>query len=154
MDLSLDVIGAHLLQNRRLMRAPIWLYRHGLGILLGPRILMLEHVGRTSGLPRYVCLEVVERPSPSVILIVSGFGERSQWYRNLKQQPECFVSVGSLRRVPAKARFVPQEEAAQVLVTYRDAHPTAWRRLRGAIEEAVGHEVEGLPMVELTLSRN
>lgn len=151
MDLRLDSLGARLLQNRRLMRTPIWLYRHGLGVVLGPRILMLEHVGRTSGLPRYVCLEVVERPSPSVILIVSGFGARSQWYRNLRHRPECFVSVGRLRRVPAHARFVPQREALRVLIRYREAHPKAWQRLRGAIEEAVGHEIEGLPMIELTL---
>lgn len=52
---------ARALRNRRLVRSPIWLYRHGLGWLLGPRVLMLEHVGRKTGEPRYVCLEVVQR---------------------------------------------------------------------------------------------
>ncbi|HTM84573.1 MAG TPA: nitroreductase family deazaflavin-dependent oxidoreductase, partial [Mycobacterium sp.] len=39
------------------MRAPIWLYRARLGALLGSRLLMLEHRGRTSGARRYVVLE-------------------------------------------------------------------------------------------------
>ncbi len=147
-----DVIGARALRNRRLVRAPIWLFRHGLGWLLGTRILMLEHVGRTSGLPRYVCLEVVERPSPTTIVIVSGFGTSAQWYRNLRAHPGCRVSVGRRRDVPARGRLLPDAEAAAALDRYREAHPRAWRQLRGAIEAAVGHPVQGLPMVELTLA--
>lgn len=40
--------GAWALGNRILTRAPIWLYRAGLGFVFGSRILMLEHVGRRS----------------------------------------------------------------------------------------------------------
>ena len=112
---------------------------------------MVEHVGRTSGLPRYVCLEVVDRPSPDTVLVASGFGERSQWYRNLRAQPACHVSLGARTRVPARARLMSDEESAAALARYRMAHPRAWRALRGAIEHAVGHPVSGLPMVELTL---
>src|SRR5690606_12262413 len=68
MDLSLSAIGARVLRTRSLVRAPIALYKAGLGWLLGSRILMLEHRGRSSGLRRYVCLEVVERPSPDRIV--------------------------------------------------------------------------------------
>lgn len=38
--------AARMLRSRRLMRAPIWLYRARLGGLLGGRLLMLEHIGR------------------------------------------------------------------------------------------------------------
>ena len=40
--------------RRALFRAPIWLYRLGLGGLLGGRFLLLTHTGRTSGRPRQV----------------------------------------------------------------------------------------------------
>jgi deazaflavin-dependent oxidoreductase (nitroreductase family) len=147
-----NALGARMLRNRRLVRAPIWLYRHRLGWLLGNRILMLEHVGRTSGLPRYVCLEVVDRPSPTTLVVVSGFGARADWYRNLAAHPECRVSTGRRRGVPTQARLMSDDEAAAALAQYQRAHPRAWDQLRGVIEHAVGHPVVGLPMVELTLA--
>lgn len=152
MTRTLDRVVAKLLRSGRLMHGLCWLYRRGAGPLLGPRLLMVEHVGRTTGRPRYVCLEVVERPRPDTIVIVSGFGARAQWYRNLRATPRCHVSTGRLRRVAAEARFLSDAEASQTLERYRQAHPRAWRRLRGAIEHTIGRSVHGLPMVELTLA--
>jgi deazaflavin-dependent oxidoreductase (nitroreductase family) len=147
----IDSIAARLLRRRAFVRAPIWLYRNGFGRLLGQRILMLEHVGRTSGLLRYVCLEVVERPAADVLVVVSGFGTDAQWYRNLQVEPSCKVSIGRRRSAPAQARMMTDGEAAAALDRYRTAHPKAWERLRGAIEKAVGRPVDTLPMVELNL---
>lgn len=146
----LDALTAGLLRNRRFVRVPVRLYRHGLGWLFGKRVIMLEHRGRTSGLPRFVCLEVVERPTPDTIVIVSGFGQRAQWYRNLTADRECYVSSGQRRRVPAQARFMSDDESADALTRYKQRNPRAWQRLRGAIEHAVGSPVDGLPMVELS----
>ena len=151
MDLSPSGLAARALQTRALVRAPVTLYRHGLGWVLGGRVLMLEHTGRRSGRARYVCLEVVDRPGPDRMIIVSGFGERAQWYRNLRADPVCFVSAGRLRRVPAKARFMTSAEASACLGRYQRAHPAAWEHLRQAIEKAAGHPADQLPMVELLL---
>ena len=140
-----------MLRTRWLVRAPIGLFRAGLGWMLGPRILLLEHRGRRSGERRFVCLEVVERRGADRLIIVSGFGERAQWYRNLRAEPRCFVSTGTIRRAPARARFLPDDEAAAALDEYRRRHPRDWRMLKATIENAVGHPVEGLPMVELAL---
>ena len=139
------------LTTRGVARAPIWMYRHGLGRLLGERVLMLEHVGRVSGLPRYVCLEVVARPDRDRIVVVSGFGTRSQWFQNLEARQTCRVTIGRRRDVSARARFLTEEECAAALSAYQAAHPRAWRPLRHAIERAVGHPVDTLPMVELDL---
>ena len=46
--------------SRLLFRAPVWLYRLGLGGLFGKRMLLLNHTGRKSGLPRQAVLEVVQ----------------------------------------------------------------------------------------------
>jgi deazaflavin-dependent oxidoreductase (nitroreductase family) len=150
-DLSPSALAAWALRTRSLARAPITLYRHGLGWVFGQRALMMEHTGRRSGQARFVCLEVVERPSPECIVIVSGFGERAEWYRNLLADPRCFVSMGWLRRAPARARFMASEEASAALDRYQRVHPGAWRRLRQVIEKAVGHPLGQLPMVELLL---
>ncbi len=153
----MDLLGsltAKVLTTRSLVRAPITLYRHGFGWLFGPRMLMLQHTGRTSGQPRYVCLEAVERPRADRLVVVSGFGATAQWYRNLLADPRCRVSSGRDRDVAAMARPMGEAESNEVLVRYARNHPAAWRRLRGGIEKAVGHPVEGLPMVELTLERS
>ncbi len=151
MTSKVDSVGSRLLRTRAVVRAPIWLYRHRAGWLFGSRMLMLEHIGRRSGAPRYVCLEVVERASADEIVVVSGFGTGAQWYRNLRTEPACRISIGKRASVAARATLLSEEESAAVLGRYQKAHPTAWRRLRGAIETAVGHEVEGLPMVNLRL---
>lgn len=145
-------LAARALRSQAIVRAPIALYRVRLGWLLGSRVLMLEHTGRRSGRARYVCLEVVERLTTNEIMVASGFGEHAQWHRNLRQEPRCFVSTGRMRRVPAVAVLLGEEESATVLARYQRAHPRAWARLRDVLEEAVGHPVESLPMVRLTLS--
>ena len=147
-----DLLAARLLQTRGVVRAPIWLYRHRLGWLLGQRMLMVEHVGRKSGLARFVCLEVVERSGSDVVVVASGFGPHAQWYQNLKAHPACRVSIGNRVAVPARARMMSDEEADATIARYQQRHPVAWQRLRGAIERAVQHPVDGLPMVELLLA--
>lgn len=65
--------------QRAVARAPIWLYRLGLGGLLGHRLVLLTHTGRTTGRARQVMLEIVGRDEESGgYLIASGYGTRSQ----------------------------------------------------------------------------
>lgn len=149
----LDSLSARLLQTRSFVRAPIWLYRHRLGWLLGRRVFMLEHTGRTSGLARYVCLEVLDRPTPDVMVVASGFGTQAQWYRNVRANPDCRVSIGTGIGLPARARMLSRPESEAALRRYQQAHPQAWRRLRGAIDKAGRASSDHLPMVELTLIR-
>lgn len=81
--------------QRDLSRAPIRLYRLGLGGLLGHRLLLLTHTGRNSGRRRQVVLEVVGRHEESGgYLIASGFGARSQWFRNIAADPRVYFQVG------------------------------------------------------------
>lgn len=148
-----DSVFARLLQTRALVRAPIWLYQHRLGWLLGHRMLMVEHTGRISGLPRFVCLEVVERRTPGVIVVASGFGRRAHWYQNLEAHPTCRVSIGARVGEPARARMMSDEDGEAALRRYRDKHPIVWRQLRGALEQAVHQRVDNLPMVELRLGQ-
>jgi deazaflavin-dependent oxidoreductase (nitroreductase family) len=65
--------------------------------------LLLEHIGRKSGARRYAVLEVVDHPRADEYVIVSGFGEQSQWYRNVVAKPHVRVSVGLRCNAPALA---------------------------------------------------
>ncbi len=133
--------AAALLRFRWLVRAPIWLYRARLGVVLGSRLLMLEHVGRVTGRRRYVVLEVVDHPGPDTYVVVSGFGERAQWFRNVQADPRVRVYRGSRRPAPAVARRLDADAAAAVLARYAAAHPRSWARLRPVLEQTLGRRI-------------
>ncbi len=144
-------LAGRLLRTRWLVRAPLALYRARLGFLLGHRMLMLEHRGRKTGLPRQVVLEVTDRPGPDRYVVASGLGKTSQWYRNVLADPHVKVSVGGRREVPATARAMTPEESAQTLAEYQRRHRIAWRFLGPVMQEALGADGLAVPMVELTL---
>ncbi|UGT42093.1 nitroreductase family deazaflavin-dependent oxidoreductase [Nocardia yamanashiensis] len=151
--MSTAQLGARLLRTRWFVRAPIGLFRARLGFLFAGRLLLLEHLGRKSGRPRYVVLETVARPAPETVIIASGFGPAAQWYRNLRAHPACRVSIGFRNHVPATARTLTAEESKSVLAEYRRAHPAAYRELSGVIEQATGVGIDEVPLIELTLAR-
>ncbi len=148
-------LGARLLRNRRLVRAPIWLYRMRGGALFGTRMTMLEHIGRTSGQPRYVVLEVVGRPAPDTIVVASGFGTKAQWFRNVAANPHVRVWLGSHRPVSGVAHVLEPSRADAVLATYRESHPATWEQFKLVLEQTLGEPITDtdtpLPMVEIRL---
>jgi deazaflavin-dependent oxidoreductase (nitroreductase family) len=125
--------------QRALFRAPIWLYRAGLGGLLGRRFVFLTHTGRRSGRPRQVVLEVVGRHQQSGgYLVASGYGERSQWFRNILADPHVRYQVG-WRRYAGRARPLPPAESGRRLAEYAHRHP----RTAAALMRMVGQDVDG-----------
>ena len=108
---------------------PVWLYRLRLGFLLGNRFLLLTHIGRKSGLPRQTVLEVLRYDSATnVCVIASGWGETSDWLRNIRKTPEVRITIG-LRQFAAKAVRLSLEEAQQELLDFARRHPVAFRGL-------------------------
>jgi deazaflavin-dependent oxidoreductase (nitroreductase family) len=127
-----------LLRRRRLVRAPIALYRAGLGVVLGRRFLMLEHCGRRTGEPRSAVLEVVSRPAPDRVVVASALGERAQWWHNVLAHPQVRIWTGTRRAVPATARPLPPHEVAEQLGRYAREHPRAWRTLEPLLRRTLG----------------
>ncbi|MGY4650427.1 nitroreductase family deazaflavin-dependent oxidoreductase [Mycobacterium sp. URHB0021] len=136
---------------RWIVRAPVGLYRLRLGVVFGQRMLLLAHIGRNSGVRRYAVLEVVDRPAADQYVIVSGFGERSQWYRNVVANPNVLVSVGTRCNVPARATPMSAEATEATLERYARRHPRPWRILRASMSAALDAPDLQLPMVRLDL---
>ena len=114
---------------RILLRLPIWLYRLRLGWLLGDRFLMLTHTGRRSGLTRRSVLEVVgENAMAGAYSVAAGWGERSDWFRNIQKNPQVVVDVGR-RRFEATAERMSEVEAELAFRDYARRHPWAFRNL-------------------------
>lgn len=149
-------LAGRLLRSRRLMRAPIWIYKARAGALFGSRILLLEHVGRKSGLPRYAALEVVGHSPPDTYVVASGFGRKAQWFRNIEANPRVRVYTGSRAPRAGIARVLSTAEADRALAAYRTRHPRAWERMRPVLEQTLGVPITDtdtpLPLVELRLN--
>ena len=101
-----------------LFRGPVYLYRWHLGWLFGHRLLLLNHVGRRTGLPRHTVLEVVEyRKNGPEIVVVNGFGPECDWVRNIEARGGEEVVIGG-QRFPATHRFLGEDEAVSVMRAY------------------------------------
>ncbi|MFP5068311.1 nitroreductase family deazaflavin-dependent oxidoreductase [Pseudonocardia nantongensis] len=148
-------VGERVLRTPALVRLPNLAYRHGFGMVFGSRMLMLEHTGRRSGLRREVVLEVIGHPEVDRYVVVSGFGERAQWYRNVVADPRVRVTVGRRSGVPGTARVLGRDEAARTLAGYIERHRRAWRWLGPVVERTLGRSLDPAepppPMVEFRL---
>lgn len=153
---SLAARAAALLRVRRIVRAPIAIYRVRLGFIFGSRLLMLEHTGRKTGARRYVVLEVIDQPLPGRYIVASGFGTRAQWFRNVRASPRVRVWIGGRRPQPATARPLGSDETAVALTVYAARHPRAWATLKPVFEATLGTRIDslhtGLPMIALDLT--
>lgn len=120
-------------------RVPIKLYDAGLGWMMGKRFLLLNHIGRKSGLPRKAVVEVVDYDAETdTYFIASGYGKKSQWYKNIVAHPEITIQVGR-RKLAVTAVFLPPDESGEHMVKYAHRYPKAAKNLT----RLVGYKVDG-----------
>ena len=112
---------------RRRLRLPNVLYQRNLGWLFGHRFLLLTHRGRKTGQLRQVMLEVLDYdPRTQTSIVLSGWGPKADWYRNLQVSPAVEVQTG-FRRYTPRQHFLTPAEAQAVYTRWKKRHPvTAW----------------------------
>jgi deazaflavin-dependent oxidoreductase (nitroreductase family) len=119
------------------LRLPSYLYRFRLGRLLGHRFLLLTHRGRKSGLTRRTPLEVLHfDPRSRESVVLSAWGQKADWYRNIEASPPLEVETGG-ERYPPMPRFLTAEEAYAVITAYAIRHSLVAR----VLERAFGYPV-------------
>lgn len=134
---------------RALLRAPEWLYRLHLGVLLGRRFLRLTHRGRRSGQVYRTVLEVVRYdPATHESVVVSAWGDRADWYRNIRAHPALLVETGGQRYAP-RQRFLSDDELSVVFAAYARTHRLAAR----LISPLFGLRLDGSPTARQALAR-
>ena len=138
---------------RRLLRAPVLLYRWRLGWLLGERFLLLTHLGRRSGRRYRTPLEVVGHgPDPVEVVVLAGLGDEADWVRNIRARPAVEVNVGRRRFVPVH-RELDEHEAEAVLADYERRHRRAAPVVRAVLGRLVGWRYDGTPEARTRLVR-
>jgi deazaflavin-dependent oxidoreductase (nitroreductase family) len=87
---------------------------------------------------RRVVLEVVDADKKAgVFFVVSGWGEKADWYKNIKASPKIRYQVGR-QRYAGTAEQLPCEDAEQVFLTYGSKHP----RMLQELMRFVGYRIE------------
>ncbi len=80
---------------RIVFQVPPLFYRLGIVGPAGKTVLLLVTRGRRTGKPRYTGLNYAE--DGGTVYVMSGFGARTDWYRNLVADPRVEVRVGKRR---------------------------------------------------------
>ena len=138
-------------------RMPIYFYKMGLGWMLGSRFLLLTHTGCKSGEFRQTVLEIIHySPEDHSYYVVSGFGTRSHWYQNIKQDPGVTIQIGS-NRMSADAQRLEPDEAENIFLAYTQNNPRSIRLLAKTLNYDIVHTAEGyrafgreIPLIRLT----
>jgi deazaflavin-dependent oxidoreductase (nitroreductase family) len=97
-----------------------------------PGWVLLTTRGRRSGRPHEVPLPCAR--SEDTVIVISAYGERSDWMRNIRNDPEVTVTWDG-RAVPARAEIIEDTVRKQALIT---ENPFV-----GFLPLAVVHQVPG-----------
>jgi deazaflavin-dependent oxidoreductase (nitroreductase family) len=129
--------------GRAFFRAPLKLYDWHLGWLLGHRFLRLTHLGRRSGRRYRTVLEVIGRNRETgEVVVVSGFGPGSDWYRNILAHPALEVVIGRERFAPTQ-RILSEPEAEATLAAYERRNRILTPILRRTLSRLSGERYDG-----------
>ncbi len=124
---------------RLMFPMPVLLYRLGLGWLLGHEFLLLTHVGRRNGRIHETVLKVLHYdPTTRESVVVSAWGERTDWYRNIQVRPALAIRTGGDWFVPEQ-RAVPPDEAFAALEDWTRRQP----RFAKVMLSQIGQSFEG-----------
>jgi deazaflavin-dependent oxidoreductase (nitroreductase family) len=106
---------------KALWRAPLILWRLGLGPLSGRLFLVLTVRGRKSGLPRRTMLEYYELNG--VKYVTCAFGERAQYYRNILADPHVTIQTADGTESVRAVRVTDDDEFIAVYELFKRRDP-------------------------------
>ncbi len=116
------------------LRSPLLFYRLGLGGLLNAiHLMVLTTRGRATGQPRHTPIEY--RRHGSKIYLVSGWGERPNWYQNIVTHSLVTVQLGR-HTYSARGSIVTDEaESLRALHLFRRIAPARYDAVLGRLIE-------------------
>ena len=95
-----------------MFKAPLQLWRLGLGPLLGQYLLVLTHKGRKSGRIYHTMVEYHKLNEK--IYVPAAFGSQSDWYQNIFTHPQVTVQTSNGSESMSAARVVDDQEVLDV----------------------------------------
>jgi deazaflavin-dependent oxidoreductase (nitroreductase family) len=103
---------------RILFRIPVYFYRIGLGWLFGERLVLINHIGRKTGKQYQAVVEVVEREKrTNNVIVVAGYGEQTQWYKNLRDQSQTIIQIKN-HKYTVSIDLITPEDGEDIIARY------------------------------------
>jgi len=113
---------------------PMTLHRIGMGEVLNRlHLLILTTRGRKSGQPRHTTIEY--RRHGSKIYIISGWGKRPDWYKNLLDDPLATLQVGGQTLAALADPVKDPAEALRAINLFRRSAPARYDAVLGRLIE-------------------
>jgi deazaflavin-dependent oxidoreductase (nitroreductase family) len=136
---------------KSLLRLPAALYRAHAGWILGHRFLCLTHRGRRSGRRYSTVLEVLAwKPATREAVVISGFGRKANWYRNVLADGAVEVEIARECWLP-QARALEPEEAVGVLADYERRNRLLAPVVRRVLSRLAHLDYDGSPASRLAV---
>jgi deazaflavin-dependent oxidoreductase (nitroreductase family) len=111
--------------------------------VLGHRFLLLVHVGRHTGLRQETVLEVMEyRTEGPEVVVMSAFGPKADWLRNIQATPGAEVVIGS-QHFTAAHRVLGADEAVRVIAGYEQRNRLVAPIIRAVLSRLLGWRYVG-----------
>lgn len=124
---------------RILYRIPVYFYKIGLGWMFGKRFVLFHHIGRKSAKPYQTVVEVVEiEKETGNVIVVAGYGERTQWYQNLQHMLTTTIQLGK-HKFPVSIEMINPEDGADIMARYYQRYG----KITGALFSILGYEWDG-----------
>jgi deazaflavin-dependent oxidoreductase (nitroreductase family) len=131
---------------RLALRMPLTLFRLGLGDLLNSmRLLVLTTRGRKSGQARHVAVEY--RRHGSKIYMISGWGERPDWFQNLLTDPLVTIQLGRHTLSALADKVTDPAESLRAVNLFRRDAPTRYDAVLGRL---VDDEISGAKLPDVS----
>jgi deazaflavin-dependent oxidoreductase (nitroreductase family) len=111
--------------HRLAFKAPITLWRLGLGPLVGRALMLLTTWGRKSGLPRRTVIEY--HALAGTKYAPSAFGARSDWYQNLQADPYVTIQTSDGVEHTVATRVTGDDELVRVYNLFMRRNPVMLR---------------------------
>lgn len=143
--------------TRLLFKFPLLTWRLGLGPLTGRLFMLITTRGRKSGLPRHTMVEYYRKGERKYA--VSGFGEKSDWYRNIQADPRVTIQTSAGTQAALAVRVTdPDElwEAARLFMQH-DPPLTQWYFKSLGVEfsrEALAEHAERVHLLRFDVLEN
>ena len=121
-----------------MFKAPLKLWRLGLGPILGQYLLILTHRGRKSGRVYHTMLEYHELNGK--IYIPVAFGSQTDWYKNISVHPEVTVQTAAGSESRTAIRVTGDQEILEVFDYFMKRDPPITKMYLNTLGITPNHE--------------
>ena len=110
------------------VKAPIFLWRLGLGPIVGRVFMLITTTGRKTGLPRRTVVEYHTLPENGKKYVPCAFGPKAQYYRNIVADPRVTVQTADGTERMIATRVTDDDELVAVYELFKRRDPVILNR--------------------------